>query len=194
MTVSYVSGMTKVVLLIMACAMVGSGTSSNAFNRNIREDPTKVLHKYLSLDKKGVRLEASSWQVVAPYVDWKEELAWGQVVVISQFHIVDDVTQWEIVNGLEAKIPVVFDVLGSMHWESVTFVVDPHQESYLFHIKAVYDRWQIVHPQLPPHVGRQRMMDFVRWAELSEPEAKRKALFASLHKQLKAKKRNDLQQ
>ena len=194
MTVSYVSGMTKVVLLIMACAMVGSGTSSNAFNRNIREDPTKVLHKYLSLDKKGVRLEASSWQVVAPYVDWKEELAWGQVVVISQFHIVDDVTQWEIVNGLEAKIPVVFDVLGSMHWESVTFVVDPHQESYLFHIKAVHDRWQIVHPQLPPHVGRQRMMDFVRWAELSEPEAKRKALFASLHKQLKAKKRNDLQQ
>jgi hypothetical protein len=191
MTVSYVSGMTKVVLLIMACAMVGSGTSSNAFNRNIREDPTKVLHKYLSLDKKGVRLEASSWQVVAPYVDWKEELAWGQVVVISQFHIVDDVTQWEIVNGLEAKIPVVFDVLGTMHWESVTFVVDPHQESYLFHIKAVYDRWQIVHPQLPPHVGRQRMMDFVRWAELSEPEAKRKALFASLHKQLKAKKQKD---
>jgi hypothetical protein len=125
--------------------------------------------------------------VVAPYVDWKEELAWGQVVVISQFHIVDDVTQWEIVNGLEAKIPVVFDVLGTMHWESVTFVVDPHQESYLFHIKAVYDRWQIVDPQLPPHVGRQRMMDFVRWAELSEPEAKRKALFASLHKQLEAK-------
>ena len=187
MSVNHVSGMTKIALLIMACAMVGSATSSNAFNRQITEDPTKILHKYLSLDKKGARLEASSWQVVAPYVHWKEELAWGQVVVISQFHIVDDVTQWEIVNGLEAKIPVVFDVLGAMHWESVTFVVDPHQESYLFHIKAVHDRWQIVHPQLPPHVGRQRMMDFVRWAELSEPEAKRKALFASLHKQLKAK-------
>ena len=83
MTVSYVSGMTKIVLLIMACAMVGSGTSSNAFNRNIREDPTKILHKYLSLDKKGVRLEASSWQVVEPYVDWKEDFVWGQVVVIS---------------------------------------------------------------------------------------------------------------
>jgi hypothetical protein len=187
MSVNHVSRMSKIVLLIMACLMVGGATSSNAFNRHIGEDPTKVLHKYLSLDKKGSRLEASSWQVVAPYVDWKEELAWGQVVVISQFHIVDDVTQWEIVNGLEAKIPVVFDVLGTMYWESVTFVVDPHQESYLFHIKAVYDRWQIVHPQLPPHVGRQRMMDFVRWTELSEPEAKRKALFASLHKQLKAK-------
>ena len=187
MNVNHVSGMTKIVLLILACAMVGGATSSNAFNRNIKEDPTKVLHKYLSLDKKGARLEVSSWQVVEPYVHWKEELAWGQVVVISQFHIVDDVTQWEIVNGLEAKIPVVFDVLGTMYWESVTFVVDPHQESYLFHIKAVVDRWQIVHPQLPPHVGRRRMMDFVRWAELSDPEAKRKALFAALHKQLKTK-------
>ena len=191
MSVNHVSGMTKIVLLIMACAMVGSGTSSNAFTRDITEDPTKILHKYLSLDKKGARLETSSWQVVAPYVHWKEDFVWGQVVVISRFHIVEDVTQWEIVSGLEAKIPVVFDVLGTMHWESVTFVVDPHQESYLFHIKAVHDRWQIVHPQLPPHVGRQRMMDFVRWAELSEPEAKRKALFASLHKQLEAKKQKD---
>ena len=194
MSVNHVSGMTKIVLLIVACVLVGGTTFSNAFNRHITEDPTKVLHKYLSLDKKGSRLEASSWQVVAPYVDWKEELAWGHVVVISQFHIVDDVTQWEIVNRLEAKIPVVFDVLGTMHWESVTFVVDPHQESYLFHIKAVYDRWQIVHPQLPPHVGRQRLMDFVRWTELSEPEATKKALFASLRKQLKAKKQKDLQQ
>ena len=194
MSVNPVSGMIKIVLSIVIGVVIGSATSLNAFNRHITEDPTKVLHKYLSLDKKGSRLEASSWQVVAPYVDWKEEPAWGHVVVISQFHIVDDVTQWEIVNGLEAKIPVVFDVLGTMHWESVTFVSDPHQETYLFHIKAVYDRWQIVHPQLPPHVGRQRMMDFVRWAELSEPEAKRKALFASLYKQLKVKKQKDLQQ
>ena len=194
MTVSYVSGMIKIVLSIVIGAVIGSATSLNAFNRHITEDPTKTLHKYLSLDKKGARLETSSWQVVEPYVHWKEDFVWGQVVVISNFHIVEDVTQWEIVSGLEAKIPVVFDVLGTMHWESVTFVSDPHQESYLFHIKAVYDRWQIVHPQLPPHVGRQRLLDFVRWTELSESEAKRKALFASLHKQLKAKKQKDLQQ
>ena len=138
MSVNPVSGMIKIVLSIVIGVVIGSATSLNAFNRHITEDPTKVLHKYLSLDKKGSRLEASSWQVVAPYVDWKEEPAWGHVVVISQFHIVDDVTQWEIVNGLEAKIPVVFDVLGTMHWESVTFVSDPHQETYLFHIKSVY--------------------------------------------------------
>lgn len=186
MTVNHVRGVTQIILLMIG-ALVVATTTSYAFNRNIKEDPVKVLDKYLSLDKKGARLEAASWQVVAPYVDWEENVAWGQVVVISKFHIVNDVRQWEIVSGLEAKIPVVFDVLGTMHWESVTFVPDPHQESYLFHVKAVYDRWQIVLPQLPPHVGRQRLMDFVRWTELSEPEATKKALFASLHQQLKAK-------
>ncbi|MDH5427168.1 MAG: hypothetical protein OEY57_03210 [Nitrospirota bacterium] len=182
-----VSGVPQIVLWIVVGMVVGSVTSLHAFNRHITEDPTKTLDKYLSLDKKGARLETSSWQVIAPYVEWTEDVAWGQVVVISNFHIEQDVTKWDIVNGLEAKIPVVFDVLGTMHWESVTFVPDPHQESYLFHIKAVYDRWQIVHPHLPPHVGRQRLMDFVRWTELSEPEESRKALYASLHQQLKAK-------
>lgn len=179
--------MFKIILSIMLSVAVGSATSSSAFNRHITEDPTKTLHRYLSLDKKGARLEASSWQVLEPYVDWGEDVTWGHVVVISKFNIEDDVTQWEIVNGLEAKIPVVFDVLGIMHWESVTFVPDPHQESHLFHIKAVYDRWQIVHPQLPPHVGRQRLIDFVRWTELTESEETKKTLFASLHQQLKAK-------
>lgn len=187
MTVNDVVRMLKIVCLIVVSVTVASATSSRAFNRHITEDPTKMLYKYLSLDKKGARLEPDSWQVLEPYVDWEEDEAWGQVVVISNFHIEDDVTQWEIPNGLEAKIPVVFDVLGMMHWESVTFVPDSHQESYVFHIKAVYDRWQIVHPQLPPHVGRQRLMNFVRWTELNESDATKKAVFASLHQQLKAR-------
>jgi hypothetical protein len=187
MTANDVVRMLKIVCLIVVSIMGASATSSRAFNRHITEDPTKTLHKYLSLDKKGARLEAGSWYVLESYVDWKEDLAWGQVVVISNFHIEDDVTQWEILNGLEAKIPVVFDVLGTMHWASVTFVPDSHQESYVFHIKAVYDRWQIVHPQLPPHVGQQRMLNFVRWTELNEPDATKKALFTSLYQQLKAR-------
>ncbi len=185
--VNRVRGVLGITLLIMIGALVVVAAPSHAFNRHITEDPVKVLGKFLSLDKKGARLEASSWPVVKPYVEWGEDFAWGQVVVIAKFYIVEDVAQWEIVSGLEAKIPVVFDVLGMMHWESVTFVPDPHQESYLFHIKAVYDRWQIIHPQLPPHVGRQRVIDFVRWTELSESEEGRKSLLALLHEQLKAK-------
>ncbi len=191
-----VSGKQRVsrgILLMVIGVLAVLPSASHSFNRHIKEDPVKTLNKYLSLDKKGARLEASSWQVIDPYVDWEDEISWGQVVVISKYHIVDDVRQWEIISGLEAKIPVVFDVVGTMHWESVTFVPDPHQESYLFHIKAVYDRWQIIHPQLPPHVGRQRLINFVRWTELSEPEVERKALFASLKKQLETNNQKDIQ-
>ena len=191
MQVSGKQRVSKVIVLMVLGFFAVLPSASHSFNRHIKEDPVKTLNKYLSLDKKGARLEASSWQVIDPYVDWEDEISWGQVVVISKYHIVDDVRQWEIISGLEAKIPVMFDVVGTMHWESVTFVPDPHQESYLFHIKAVYDRWQIVDPQLPPHVGRQRLINFVRWTELSETEVGRRALFASLKKQLETNKPKD---
>ena len=186
MTVNRIRRVAPMIFSMMIGVLVVVTDTSQAFNRHIKEDPVNILDKYLTLDRKGARLEAASWQVLKSYVTWEENIAWGQVVVIANFRIIEDVKEWDIINGLEAKIPVVFDVLGTMHWEAVTFVSDPHQETYWFHIKAVYDRWQIVHPQLPPHVGRQRMIDFVRWTELSEPEEARKALFASLQKQLKA--------
>jgi hypothetical protein len=190
--VNRLSVLLEILLWIMGILVVG-GSSSQAFNAHITQDPAKILQKYLSLDKKGVRLEAHSWQVMMPFVAWKEEPVWGHVVVISQFEVVDDISQWEILNGLEAKIPVIFEVLGTMYWESATFVADPHREFQYFHIKAVQDRWQIAGPQLPPHVGRQRLIDFVRWTELNEPETVRKALFGLLKKQLEIKTAKELQ-
>lgn len=172
--------------------LAGGASSSKAFNGHITEDPTKILQKYLSLDKKGVRLEAYSWEVVKPFVAWSEEPVWGHVVVISQYKVVDDISQWKILGALEAKIPVIFDVLGTMYWESATFVADPHNEFQYFHIKAIQDRWQIIGPQLPPHVGRQRLMDFVRWTELNEPDPERKAQFGLLKKQLETKMEKDV--
>ncbi len=177
--------------------IVGSlmwGVSSlQAFNGHITEDPTKILEKYLSLDKKGVRLEAYSWQVIRPFVAWMEEPVWGHVVVISQFELVQDTAKWEVVNNLEAKIPVIYEVLGTMYWESATFVADPHLEFQYFHIQAIQDRWQISGPQLPPHVGRQRMIDFVRWTELNESDPVKKTLFAALKNQLETKSEKEVQ-
>jgi hypothetical protein len=168
-------------------------SSSLAFNGHITEDPTKILQKYLALDRKGVRLEAYSWQVVKPFVAWKEEPVWGHVVVISEFKVVDDISQWEILSSLDSKIPVIFEVVGNMYWESATFVADPHRVIHHFHIKAVGDRWQIVDPQLPPHVGRQRLIDFVRWAEVNEPDPLKNVLFGSLKKQLETTIEKDVQ-
>ena len=181
------------VLLWIFGIVAFSASSLQAFSGQITEDPTKILQKYLSLDKKGVRLEAHSWQVVRPFVAWLEEPVWGQVVVISRYEVVDDVSQWEIIDGLEAKIPVIFEVLGTMHWERVTYVTNPHREIQYFHLKAVEDRWQIVGPQMPPHVGRQRLVDFVRWAELNESWPERKILFNSLIQQLQLKNEKDMQ-
>jgi hypothetical protein len=181
-------GVWFVILLLMGVGVFGLQVPAGAFNSHITEDPTRILQKYLSLDQKGVRLNVASFEVMDPYIVWQDEPAWGHVVVIANFQIESDATKWEIIDGLDAKIPVTFDVLGTMHWESVTFVPDSHQETHWFHIKAVYDRWQIAGPILPPHVGRRRLVDFVRWTELNEPDVKKKTWLASLQKQLNAKK------
>lgn len=182
-------GIWFVILLLMGVDVFGVQVSADAFNSHITEDPTRILQKYLSLDQKGVRLNVASFEVMDPYIVWQDEPAWGHVVVVASFQIESDTTKWEIIDGLDAKIPVTFDVLGTMHWESVTFVPDSHQETHWFHIKAVYDRWQIAGPVLPPHVGRRRLVDFVRWTELNEPDVKKKAWLASLRKQLKNAKK-----
>lgn len=182
----------RVILCILGIVVFGA-SFLQAISSHITEDPTKTLQKYLSLDKKGARLEAHSWQAVRPFVAWLEEPAWGQVVVISQYEVVDDVSQWEILGVLDAKIPVMFEVLGTMHWESVTFVPNSHREIQYFQLKAVGDRWQIAGPQLPPHVGRQRLVDFVRWAELNESGPERKILLNSLIQQLGLNNEKDVQ-
>ncbi len=178
-------------LALLGLVLDGGQPSALAFNRHITEDPTGVLEKYLSLDKKGARLEAQTWPVLQSYVGWEIEPTWGHVVIISKYDIVKDVNEWEILGDLEAKIPVVFDVLGIMHWESVTFVPDSYREKQFFHIKSVGDRWQIVHPQLPPHVGRQRIMDFVKWTAHTEPQPEKKAVFETLRRQLQTLKKKE---
>lgn len=175
-------------LFLWMIVFAAAGTDwSQAFNAPITEDPTKILRKYLSLDKKGVRLEAHTWQVMKPYVAWQEEPVWGHVVVISQFEVIDDTSRWEISNGLEAKIPVMFEVVGTMYWENATFVPNLHNELHYFHIKAIQDRWQIAGPQLPPHVGHQRLIDYVRWTALNEPEAETQMIYDALKSQLETR-------
>ena len=84
----------------MIGVLILAPSTLQAFNRHIKEDPVNVLDKFLSLDKKGVRLEAASWQVLKSYVTWEEDIAWGQVVVISNFRIIEDVEKWLAGNAL----------------------------------------------------------------------------------------------
>ncbi len=156
-----------------------------AFTGDIKKDPRDVVSAYVSLDAKGVRLEAVSWETLKPYIAWKDEPAWGKVVVVESYDVSDDVATWEIVSTLEVVIPVQFKVLGFMYWETAAFAPGTENEEVRFRVKAVKDRWRIVEPMIQPHVSRTRLMGFVKQAMLDEPDATRKAQLAELRDHIK---------
>ncbi len=138
---------------------------------DLTNDPAKVIKKYLSLDKRGVRLTADSYEAVKPYVAWEqEEPVWKRFVVIRDYSVSDDVTQWDIVSSTEARIPVTFQVLGVVHVETATFIRAPREEVLPIRIRAVDNHWKMVSPVFPPHVGRSRLADFVKDAMLHETD------------------------
>lgn len=154
----------------------------------LTRDPVELVKKYVSLDQKGVRLESRSWETLKPYVHWKEEPTWGHVMVTGSYNVVDDIKRWEIVSMLEVLIPVEFQVLGAMYWETAGFLPEKRVEQVKFRVKAVGGRWRIIEPLLPPHVGQQRMINYVRQAMLQEIEPSRLASLAALRDELQKAK------
>ena len=92
------------------------------------------------------------------YGAWQEEPAWGRVVVIRGFSVAEHYRQWQIVDRLEVVIPVTFEVVGAVYMESAGFVPEPGVEEIRVRVKSVRNRWRIVEPVLPPHVGLKRMI------------------------------------
>lgn len=154
----------------------------------VSHSPAKVVEKYFALDNKGVRLDAVSFESVAGYVEWKEEPAWGKVIVINGFTVPDDFRQWEIVNRLEVIVPVEFHVLGVMYLDTAGFVPEPGTEQVRVRLKVINARWKIVEPILPPHVGQKRMLNVVRQAMLEETDGTKQASLAALQAELRKAK------
>ena len=174
---------TQVSLVLLVALLIMSG-DGHAVRGDLTNDPAEVLKKYVSLDVKGVRLEAMSWETLRPYINWSEEPLWGQVVVIADYKVVDDIRSWEIVNMLEVVIPVRYRVLGAIYWETASFLSEVRTEEVLFRVKAVRNRWRITEPVIPPHVGRRRMVNFVRQAILEEADESRRATLVRLRDEL----------
>ena len=151
----------------------------------VNKDPVEVVTKYLSLDRHGARLEAMSWETLKPYINWKEEPAWEHVVVITDFEVLDDIAQWQIIDMLDVVIPVKFRVLGLMYWETAGFMPGAKVEEIRFRVKGMVGRWRIVEPMLPPHVGQKRLIGFVRQAILQEKDPSRQAKLGELLAALK---------
>lgn len=160
------------ILLCLVGLAVGTWlfpVSALGLTGDLTNDPAKVIKKYLSLDQRGARLIAETYEAVKPYVAWdREEPAWERFVVIRKYSVSDDVTQWTIVSSTEALIPVTFQVLGVAYMKTATFVPEPREERFSIRIKAVGNYWKMVSPVFPPHVGWSRLADFVKDAMLRE--------------------------
>lgn len=151
----------------------------------LNKDPTDVVKKYVTLDFHGVRLEPISQEALKPYVTWRDEPLWGQVVVVSEYELVQDMKRWQVLGNLDVIIPVEFKVLGSVYLESATFLEERRTEEIRFHVKAVSGLWRILEPIMPPHVSQKRMVSYVREATLEEREPSRAEKLGYLRDALK---------
>ena len=171
-------------ILLMSVVLLLSPETGSAQTGALNKDPSILLKKYLTLDLKGARLEAISWEAQKPFIAWKEEPVWGRVVVVRGYEVSEDLQQWEVKNNLDVVIPVEFNVLGSVYLDHATFLAEPHLERIGFRVKAVNGYWRIVDPIIPPHVGHKRMLNFVKQAIVEETEPSKQAMLTALKDEL----------
>jgi hypothetical protein len=164
-------------LFVTSLALAQTGT--------LQHSPADVVKRYLALDYKGARLDAMSVETVAPFTNWQEEPLWGHIVVTRGFVVAEQYRQWEVIDRLEVVIPVTFQILGSVYLETAGFVQEVETEEIRFHVKAVKDRWRIVEPMIPPHVGQKRMVNLVREAWMKETDAGKRDRLGALQNELR---------
>jgi hypothetical protein len=169
---------------VLALAVLGpAATTANAQvspSGSIKRSPAEVVKRYVLLDQKGARLEAPSFDTLLPFIDWKEEPAWGRVVVVQETTVPEDYRKWEVINNLEVIIPVTFHVRGAVYLETATFIPEDTTEEVRFHVKVQGNYWRIVSPVIPPHVGLKRMVNFAREAESREQDQAQRTVLAAL--------------
>lgn len=168
---------------LLAVAVLALAVSSHAQvtpSGSMKRSPAEVVKRYVHLDQKGARLDASSFDTVLPYIDWKEEPAWGRVVVVEQISVPEDYRKWEIINNLEVIIPVTFHVRGAVYLENASFIPEETTEEVRFRVKVLGSYWRIVSPIIPPHVGVKRMVSFAREAEAKEQDEAHRTELVSL--------------
>jgi hypothetical protein len=149
------------------------------------KDPALVLKKYLELDHKGARLHSLAWESQRPYVGWKEEPVWGQLVVVSGYEVIEEIGQWNVKDNLDVVIPVEYKVLGSLYLEKAVFLSEPRVDRIGFRVKAVNGMWRVVEPMIPPHVGQKRIMNYVKQAIVEETDRSRLAALTALRDELR---------
>ena len=150
--------------------------------------PAEIVKKYFELDQKGAKLDSMSFEALAPYRSWDTEPIWGKVIVIREFSVAEHYRDWEVVNRLEVVIPVTFQVIGSVYLETAGFFPETSVEEIRVRVKSINNRWRIIEPMLPPHVGQKRMINFVKEAWVKETEPAKRESLATLQSELRKAK------
>ncbi|HEU4684537.1 MAG TPA: hypothetical protein VFS39_08570 [Nitrospira sp.] len=177
-----------IVLFTMLVGLLLTAGPSSGETGSLDHSPAEIVKRYVTLDQKGARLDSLSSEALAPYTDWHDEPAWGHMVLIRSATVAEQYRAWDVIDRLDVAIPVTFQVLGSVYFETASFVPDPGIEEVRMRVKSVRNRWRIVEPLLPPHVGQKRMVNFIREALVKEQDPmKRERLAALLDEVRKAK-------
>jgi len=178
----------RLAAFIVLLGWLFASSLASAQTGSLKHSPSEVVKRYLTLDYKGARLDAMSAETVASYTSWDEEPAWGHVVVTRGFVVAEQYRQWEVIDRLEVVIPVTFQIIGSVYLETAGFVQEDETEEVRFRVKAVNNRWRIVEPMIPPHVGQKRMVNLVREAWVKETDPAKQDRLGALRDELRKAK------
>jgi hypothetical protein len=180
-----IAGRSIMGIMSMLSALAWFDGAAFAQTGGLSHSPAEIVKKYFELDQKGAKLDSMSFEALAPYRSWQTEPAWGKVVVIRGFSVPEHHRHWEIVNPLEVVIPVTFQVIGSVYLETAGFLPDDTVEEIRVRVKSIRNRWRIIEPLLPPHVGQKRMINYVREAWVKETEPAKRESLAALQDELR---------
>ncbi len=155
-----IAARTMMGIMWVLSVLMWSNGAALAQTGGLSHSPAEIVKKYFELDQKGAKLDSMSFEALAPYRSWQAEPVWGKVVVIRGFSVPVHHRDWEIVNRLEVVIPVTFQVIGSVYLETAGFLPDDTVEEIRVRVKSIRNRWRIIEPMLPPHVGQKRMINY----------------------------------
>jgi len=175
-------------MTLLALLVGMEGGAAWAQTGGLSHSPAEIVKKYFELDQKGAKLDSMSFEALAPFRNWDTEPIWGKVVVIREFSVAEHHRDWEVVNRLEVVIPVTFEVIGSVYLETAGFFPEPSVEEIRVRVKSIKNRWRIIEPVLPPHVGQKRMINFVKEAWVKETEPAKRESLATLQSELRKAK------
>jgi hypothetical protein len=113
--------------------------------------PASVTAAYVEADGAGAALDSESLPKLLRYTSWDEAPGWDTAVVIKSYEI--GAVGWNgdrEKDGSTAVVEITYRVLGRL--AGMQFIAEPAEEQVAFDLLRKDGRWQLIKPQLAPHL------------------------------------------